>query len=78
VLVSIMAVGARLEALLSIGPKVAMVPTDCGCGAIPGVRSVARTAVPGARAADYSTKGNWGLWSLGQKLICLALRFATW
>jgi hypothetical protein len=26
-----------------------MVPTHCGCGAIPGVRSVTRAAVPGSR-----------------------------
>jgi hypothetical protein len=44
-----MAVRARLGTLLSNGLKVAMLPTDCGCRAIPGVRSVARTVVPGAR-----------------------------
>jgi hypothetical protein len=32
-----------------------MVPTDCGCSAIPGERSVTRAAVPGARAPhDHS------------------------
>jgi hypothetical protein len=51
VLVFLMAAGTKLETLFSIGPKAAMVPTDCCCSAIQGVRSVASIAVPGARTA---------------------------
>jgi hypothetical protein len=51
VLVSLGFVRAEVGTLLSIGSIAATVPTFCGCGAIPGERSVTRAAVPEARAA---------------------------
>jgi hypothetical protein len=54
-LVSLGFVCARLGTLFSIGLIAPMVPTCCGCGAIPGVRSVTRAVVPGARAVIAGT-----------------------
>jgi hypothetical protein len=51
-LVALAFVCARLGTFFSIGPIAPVVPTGCVWGAIPGVRSVARAAVPGARAAN--------------------------
>jgi hypothetical protein len=50
-----MAVGVKLGTILSLVPRAMMVATDCDCGAILGVRSVAWTTIPGARAVIDGT-----------------------
>jgi hypothetical protein len=51
VLVSLFAICAGASTLLCPCSEAAVVPTERECGALPGVRSLARVAVPGARTA---------------------------